>query len=393
MTNQEKFEKYHSICLSSNINAKTKAFEVDPCSVIAEVPGGLSHMLYRNAYKQHPHTCSVNGSYNIDLFDVLNNKGIVINSTSNVSSSYAPDDIVEWMQMQRIYEVGINVWVKVCVVLEQKRNAVSKLEINDVSLLHDNSTDLSWIFNMIKSHEIHEVPTPCIGIIKQSNGRLYISDMEMSDKQTYSENYYNEDFPEFLEDMTCKLQKNEAGLFLLHGEPGTGKSSAIRYLIKQLYDTRRFVFVPPHMTHSLALPEFADLLTGEGKGSVLVVEDAEKALMKREGADGFHNSELVSSVLNLTDGLYADITKTAIIATYNCDRSNIDTALLRKGRLKSEYEFKKLSADKAQALADELNNGMVVDDDTTLADVFNYGQQFSNSENINKPKRVVGFGS
>lgn len=393
MTNQQILEKYTSLCDDSNY--RVKRCEVDPCSFIDQVPNGLLHMMFRNARKQQPFSTSFIGSYDVKLIDELNHMGLMIYGSSNIVHQHqTPGDSREWHQSHRMFDVQ-GVWIKVTVVLQRQRNSPYTLELEDVVILHDGSSCdvVSKLVECIHEHEIKEEFKPTIGIIKQTQNRLYIANMDMEDNQTYSENYYNDDFPEFLEDMTYKLSQNTSGLFLLHGEPGTGKSSAIRYIIKQLYEVRRFVFIPPHMTHSLALPEFADLLTGDGKGSVLVVEDAEKALMKREGADGFHNSELVSSVLNLTDGLYADITKTAIIATYNCDRNNIDSALLRKGRLKSEYEFKKLSAIKAQQLADELGNNMNVEVDVTLADVFNYGKQYSNSESINKPKRVVGFGS
>jgi len=112
------------------------------------------------------------------------------------------------------------------------------------------------------------------------------------------------------------------------------------------------------MISHLSSPEFADIITDTHKGSVLILEDAEKALMKRESDDGFSNSTLVSSILNLTDGLYADLGQLAIIATYNCDRNLIDPALLRKGRLKAEYRFDKLDTDRAKLLVKKLGKNL-----------------------------------
>ena len=147
------------------------------------------------------------------------------------------------------------------------------------------------------------------------------------------------------------------------------------------------------MINYLSSPEFVDLVLTSLKGSVLIIEDAEKALMKRESEDGFHNSELVSSLLNLTDGLYADLARTSIIATYNCDRNLIDPALLRKGRMKAEYKFNRLSVERSQSLMDKLGNEFDVTDPMTLADIFNHEEHYSNDDREErKAKRVVGFG-
>jgi ATP-dependent 26S proteasome regulatory subunit len=112
--------------------------------------------------------------------------------------------------------------------------------------------------------------------------------------------------------------------------------------------------------------------------------------MKRESEDGFANSTLVSSILNLTDGLYADLGQLAIIATYNCDRNLIDPALLRKGRLKAEYRFDKLNKNKAKFLSDKLGKNISINNDMTLADIFNSEEQYSN--NSKSEKKSIGFG-
>lgn len=231
--------------------------------------------------------------------------------------------------------------------------------------------------------------TPKIGIIKTTRMGPMVSWIDHKTEQKFEEDNYNEDFSVFFKDLTDKLtSKEKTGLFLFYGEAGTGKSSAIRHLISSV--DRPVVFIPPQMINCLSNPEFTELVTNSLKGSILVIEDAEKALMKRESQDGFFNSELVSSVLNLTDGLYADLAQTAIIATYNCDRNLIDPALLRKGRLRSEYHFQKLSVERSQKLMDKQGHDVIVEDPMTLADIFNYEKQYSNKKT--EKKRSVGFG-
>lgn len=229
---------------------------------------------------------------------------------------------------------------------------------------------------------------PKIGIIKSGRGGMYVSKLSLNNTQTFSLDHYNEDFEEFEKNITEELSLKKPGLFLLHGDPGTGKSSAIRHLISKV--KRNFIFIPPQMISHLSTPEFADIITDTQKGSVLILEDAEKALIKRESEDGFSNSTLVSSILNLTDGLYADLGQLAIVATYNCSRSLIDPALLRKGRLKAEYKFDKLKRKRAQNLADKLDLKINIEEDMTLADIFNHDGQYSNKERTEK--KAIGFG-
>lgn len=252
-----------------------------------------------------------------------------------------------------------------------------------------HTVDVCCDFPEFEQFLIKESNTPKIGLIKTNQYGPYVSWIDFNSDQKFSEDYYNDDFVPFYNDLLNKLDTTKTGLFLFHGEPGTGKSSALKHLVSQI--NRPFVFIPPQMINCLSNPEFTNLVTTQLKGSVLIIEDAEKALMKRESDDGFFNSELVSTLLNLTDGLYAEMASTSIIATYNCDRNLIDPALLRKGRLKSEYKFDKLCIQKSQALLNTLGHDVDVTESMSLADIFNYEQQFTNV--VKKQKRAVGFGA
>lgn len=229
---------------------------------------------------------------------------------------------------------------------------------------------------------------PSIGILKKDTyGGLDVIKINFNlDTELGVERHYNDDFIAYHETLLEKLNEGKSGLYMLHGEPGTGKSEYIKHLTGLV--SRHFLFIPAPMVGMLATPEFTDLLTDKYKGCVVVIEDAEKALMKRESEDGFHNSEIVSTLLNLTDGLYADVTNVSIIVTYNGDRANIDPALLRKGRLKVEYEFKKLSLTKSQDLAESLGLPEV-SEELTLSDIYNMLDQMSSITKVEKTR--IGF--
>ena len=101
--------------------------------------------------------------------------------------------------------------------------------------------------------------------------------------------------------------------------------------------------------------------------SVLFVEDAENVLRSRE--DG-SNNQAVSNILNITDGLLSDCLNIQIVATFNTHIKNIDKALLRKGRLIAQYEFKDLAQGRAEKLADSLKVWLDDTENMTLADIY-----------------------
>lgn len=329
----------------------------------------LTTLLCNHHYKIPPSTIYCDDiKFNIDLFTLFKEKGEILfrsHSVGGLTTSY-------------------------CVIY---KGAFFNFSINKKSeLLNFNIVYPITIVPPLAEIEQYRIyadeEETKIGIIKSTKYGLIVSKLKIETSQNFDNDNYNDDFGDFFATLTKKLNEKKPGLYLFHGEPGTGKSSAIRHLLGQV--KRNFIFIPPQMISQLSTPEFADIITDTNKGSVLILEDAEKALMKRESEDGFSNSTLVSSVLNLTDGLYADLSNIAIIATYNCDRNLIDSALLRKGRMKAEYRFEKLKKDKAQKLMDKLGHKFEVVEDMTLADIFNYEEQYTNVDRDNE-KKHIGF--
>ena len=169
---------------------------------------------------------------------------------------------------------------------------------------------------------------------------------------------------------------------MLHGLPGTGKSTYIKYLTSKL--KKKFIFFPSNMTEDLTSPSFIDFMINQ-KDSILVIEDAEKLIRPRE--QGASNG--ISNLLNVTDGILGDIMKLKIIATHNTQKEQIDEALMRKGRLIVEHEFGKLPAHNVERLFKHLNIEHTKEDvvEMTLTDVYNFKEEnFATKKN-----QKIGF--
>ena len=174
-------------------------------------------------------------------------------------------------------------------------------------------------------------------------------------------------------------QHGNSGLYLLHGEPGTGKTSFLKTILREV--DKKAIFITPALTDELTSPNLIGLLM-DHTNSLIVIEDAETVLIKRQ-AD---NSNAVSNLLNLTDGFPADFLELNIICTFNTDIGNIDPALIRKGRLKGMMEFKKLSADSARKMAEEFDLTTMITGPMTVAEVWNGG-----NETVSPGRNGIGF--
>lgn len=177
-------------------------------------------------------------------------------------------------------------------------------------------------------------------------------------------------------------KKNGKGIILLHGDPGTGKTSYIKYLTS-LIKEKQVLFVPPSMAEILSEPSIIPFLM-DHKNSILIIEDAERVIADREG----HGSPAgVSNILNLTDGILGDCLNIQILATFNMKREKIDSALLRKGRLIAEHKFVNLSVEETNVLLNHLEKDCVSDKGLSLADIYNIDTEIHRA----KIKGKIGF--
>ena len=180
------------------------------------------------------------------------------------------------------------------------------------------------------------------------------------------ETMYNNDFFEVHTRVKNALTNDNKGVVLFHGIAGSGKTNYIKWLTSQI-PNKKFIFVPTTMIGSLTDPAFISLLIGN-KNSVLVLEDCENYIAERTSFNS--NTDVVSSILNIADGMLSDVLECQLICTFNSDISKIDSAL-RKGRLIAEYKFKELTVEKCNKYLQSTDRDFRVDKPYSLAELTN----------------------
>jgi hypothetical protein len=245
-----------------------------------------------------------------------------------------------------------------------------------------NRATATLLFTAFKKYKIKRKKTTEICLITASSSALATQSISIKKPIINLNLHYNDGFGDIHKSVIKNINKPDTnGLYLFHGEPGTGKSTYIKYLIHHI--NKKVIFLSTKMAGQLDNATMTPLLL-QNRNAVIVIEDAEELITSR---DDVRNSNL-SMLLNLTDGLLGESLGIQIIATFNTDVKNIDKALLRKGRLSTIYEFKLLTLDKTNDLLKKLRHTIQVEYPLSVADIFNF-EIDSNYEP--KLKKAVGF--
>lgn len=279
---------------------------------------------------------------------------------------------------------------KVCAydraVIVLNNKMVVKLDEGFCEIFHDNTQNsfLQELVQLFAGCKGRKKRGPLeINLIVQDSSGMDLKAMEIKRTKLDIDLFYEDDFKAVDEIIRARLnRKNDKGIVLLHGLPGTGKTSYLRYLMGKI--KKRILFLSPNVAGDLMNPGFMDLLINN-PDTVLIIEDAENIIMDRRAT----GSSSVSNLLNISDGLLADFLNVQIICTFNSELTLIDSALLRKGRLIARYEFGKLSIAKVQRLSNHLGYNKTINRPMTVAEISN--QKEATFEN--RQVQVIGFRS
>lgn len=251
---------------------------------------------------------------------------------------------------------------------------------------NDDKSSFHLLLSILNNYVEPTVTKNKIYIVYQTNDGFQKTGFDIKKINVDLEENYNDGFIDVSKEIINGLNnKNKTNLVILSGEPGTGKTSFIRYLTSKI--KKNIIFIAPDMVDHITDPSFIPFLI-KNNDAVLIIEDAEPALQHR---DGQGRTSAVSNILNLTDGLLSDCLNISIVATFNTSSKDIDSALLRKGRLLMNYKFDKLSVEKSKKLLEKLGKTNIeVKEPMTLADIYFY--EHDNNSKEYKPKKI-GFGN
>ncbi|HEX5152554.1 MAG TPA: AAA family ATPase [Parafilimonas sp.] len=265
------------------------------------------------------------------------------------------------------------------------RHFILDVDGKDVNILFSESQEAlaQQLLNDIKKFAKKEKKMQQIYLVTSTLHGLDTTRLKLRKPNFNIARLYNDNFEAVHQTIIKNMkQKHKSGLILLHGLPGTGKSTYIRFLATSI--NKKVIFMPPRLAGNLDTPDFSRFLV-KNANTVFVIEDAEELLVSRES----NKNSSISMLLNLTDGLLGESLGIQIIATFNTNLNKIDKALSRKGRLLALYEFKPLCVEKSNLLLEELGiKNFKATQPMTLSEIFNKETESFTMDNQKKP---IGF--
>lgn len=251
----------------------------------------------------------------------------------------------------------------------------------------EEASDLrTWVFKQLDllRTTFGKPEKPLFRVLTKVKGDFRTRVIDIEPSHTDLSVNYNDGLQDVDRIIQQSIEKKSSGLILLHGIPGTGKTTYVKTLVTRNRE-EKFIFIPNDFVDEMLKPSFITFLISQ-KNSILVIEDAESVIMSRETTQ---NKSVVSTILQITDGLFSDYLNIKVICTFNTDVSKIDKALFRKGRMIAFYEFGELSDDKAMAIAG-VSSVADLPETRTLAELYN--RESKSFEEASR-KKTIGFGN
>ena len=206
-------------------------------------------------------------------------------------------------------------------VIILKNNCLVEFDDDYCEILHDGKQDafVKELTDMVNQFKEKQRRQPLeINLIVRNGRGLELKEMEIKRTKLNLELFYEDDFTATNDVIQKRLNtKKDKGIVLLHGLPGTGKTTYLRYLIGKI--KKRVLFLSPTVAENLMDPEFVELLI-DNPNTVLIIEDAENIIMDRRHS----SASSVSNLLNISDGLLADFLNVQLICTFNNSLTLVD---------------------------------------------------------------------
>lgn len=345
-------------------------------STIGVATNSLSLLRYRelfNGLSEYRTTVKVK----VDLFNILTKDGFVLEHTYRVSKNpvYKEDTITSGFL--------VNKNLRILIEFDGSFLYDKKKHFYTMTIFYP-TPQYAYIKNLIDKYKKKDKVTneSLVYLLGMENNQFKLISSPLKKTKENIELVYGGDFVGFHNNIVKSLKYKSSGILLLHGIPGTGKTSYIKQLTR-IVNKRKFIIIPNYMIRDISNPTLVPFLL-QNPDSILIFEDAEEAIKSRDG----HGGSAVADILNLSDGLIGSALNCSIIVTFNTGLKNIDSALMRKGRLIGEHEFKTLSAIDSNKLLKALGKNYFTTTPMLLTDIYNYGEEVFKTEN---KRATIGF--
>ncbi len=220
-----------------------------------------------------------------------------------------------------------------------------------------------------------------VRIITRVFGDYNFTSVGYKHKEVDVKSNYNDDIIPICSIILKQLNRSKQNrLILLHGDPGTGKTSFLHYLINYI---PQYVVLVPAFQVDLLLDASIITQLYLHPNSVIIIEDAEN-IVNQSTAEC---TNILSKVFTLLDGLLSNGVEIKIICTFNTKISSSHPILKANEHLIAEYEFKPLQTSKANLLSRKLGYSNIFLEPTLLSDIYNQ----TDADFRLQRKKTIGF--
>lgn len=321
------------------------------------------------------------------FYDVLNDNGSpIFSSEFSGTSTLTIDDLID-----KFVNLGGKVIIKNKQIPTNNKDVMISWDVGAVTIAFSQNGNLKIDIafrdeelyekcNEILYQESKEPNKGDIHTLIQEGNRMSIQRLCATGKPLEKLNYTPKvahDYDTIVSALQCEDPRGR--ILIIDGPPGTGKTYFLRALINDVQ--AKFVLVPPNMLRELTGPQLLPILFDNEYDEhvdsfvdvkptklILVIEDADECLVPRQS----DNIGLITTLLNLGDGILGHALDLRIIATTNAKVGKIDPAILRPGRLLKRIEINKLNKTQSEEIYNRLTGKPInlEDKQYSLAEIY-----------------------